>query len=491
LEDCDGFHHQIPLARLDTTARGYPYHLISATANYIRRHNRAQGSAGHFLFSRLYCGSSRTGYQHTEAYCGGTYDLASAMAISSAAVSPAQMKNLFIAILLLVLNFRLGQWLPNPGHKPWWPNWLHRHVTRWPSPFLVLASLLRKSEQRGYCFVTDGGHYENLGVGPLLRRNCRLMISSDVGHDPDYQFRDFISLQRQQRMDNGIEIAALDQGILNFDELLPDPGNKVSKTHYVIARVVYPHYCRLGERTDESGAEYGYLIYLKPTFTGKEDLDLATQKRGDPTFPHDSTADQFYPPEKFESYRRLGYHIGKLLCEEYFHDVRLADWEPSVHIAQQRDTALAQASRGGPEAERAPGPESLTEAIAQLQDADPLRREAAAALLDEALDNPGTQAQATHLLTGKLLQKGPAALRQTILQMLKRHADAAPTLLRAAVTISRDASEKKELRLAALDWLASCGPDCQAAIEQLRHDGEPNLAVEAERLLRGNQTLVR
>jgi hypothetical protein len=176
----------------------YRRNVFSATANYIRRHNRAQGSAGHFLFSRLYCGSSRTGYQHTEAYCGGTYDLASAMAISSAAVSPAQMKNLFIAILLLVLNFRLGQWLPNPGHKPWWPNWLHRHVTRWPSPFLVLASLLRKSEQRGYCFVTDGGHYENLGVGPLLRRNCRLMISSDVGH-PDYQFRDFISLQRQQR----------------------------------------------------------------------------------------------------------------------------------------------------------------------------------------------------------------------------------------------------------------------------------------------------
>ena len=42
--------------------------------------------AAHFFFSKGYCGSPRVGYGRTEAYARGQLDLATAMAISGAAV---------------------------------------------------------------------------------------------------------------------------------------------------------------------------------------------------------------------------------------------------------------------------------------------------------------------------------------------------------------------------------------------------------------------
>src|SRR5690606_35614435 len=34
-------------------------------------------------------------------------------------------------------------------------------------------------------YLSDGGHYENLGLLQLLRRRCKLMIVGDVGYDPE------------------------------------------------------------------------------------------------------------------------------------------------------------------------------------------------------------------------------------------------------------------------------------------------------------------
>jgi hypothetical protein len=54
----------------------------------------------------------------------------------------------------------------------------------------------------------------------------------------------------------------------------------------------------------------------------------------DPSFPHDHTSDQFYDPQKFESYRQLGFHIGRSTYEKLFasqamsghHDEPLGKW---------------------------------------------------------------------------------------------------------------------------------------------------------------------
>ncbi|HEX7957422.1 MAG TPA: hypothetical protein VF508_10795, partial [Pyrinomonadaceae bacterium] len=54
----------------------------------------------------------------------------------------------------------------------------------------------------------------------------------------------------------------------------------------------------------------GLLIYVKPTVYGrKEPRDVLEYREGNPTFPHQSTADQFFDEPQFESHRMLGFHI--------------------------------------------------------------------------------------------------------------------------------------------------------------------------------------
>ena len=55
--------------------------------------------------------------------------------------------------------------------------------------------------------------------------------------------------------------------------------------------------------------EDGTLIYLKPAFYGREPMDVVNYARTSPTFPHESTVDQFFSESQFESYRALGSHV--------------------------------------------------------------------------------------------------------------------------------------------------------------------------------------
>ena len=65
---------------------------------------------------------------------------------------------------------RLGWWLGNPRHDRAW--------TR-SGPFFALAHLFLElfGKTRGrnrYVYLSDGEHFENLGIYELVRRRCRL-----------------------------------------------------------------------------------------------------------------------------------------------------------------------------------------------------------------------------------------------------------------------------------------------------------------------------
>jgi hypothetical protein len=57
------------------------------------------------------------------------------------------------------------------------------------------------------------------------------------------------------------------------------------------------------------------VVYVKSTLTGDESAELKQFRRNHPDFPHDPTTDQFFSEEQVDSYRALGEHIGKQLCE--------------------------------------------------------------------------------------------------------------------------------------------------------------------------------
>jgi hypothetical protein len=56
------------------------------------------------------------------------------------------------------------------------------------------------------------------------------------------------------------------------------------------------------------------LIYLKPSLTGDEPADVRHYASQRPTFPHETTTDQFFSEAQFESYRRLGLHVIETIC---------------------------------------------------------------------------------------------------------------------------------------------------------------------------------
>lgn len=339
ITDVPGFGRRIPLARMETVLTGAPYHLISAAIRMIgRKDDSIRSQTDAFVFSQAFCGSNRTGYVPTELYMEGKLDLSNAIAISGAAVTPTQVQNPLLAALLMLSNSRLGQWLPNPSRVSVLPTKIERLLDHFPAaPLRLMFGALQRPDDRHYCFVSDGGHHENLGIELLLQRRCRLIIASDVTYDRTFMFTDFVQLIRRMKFEFGIQILGLEKGSpgVPLEHLMPkwildrkagDPdtvnvlsSDNLARQHYIIARILYPKAGFEGSPTE------GRLIYIKPNFDGDEPVDLNRYQVEDPSFPHDHTSDQFYDPQKFESYRQLGYHIGRSTWEDLFEKQSMRD----------------------------------------------------------------------------------------------------------------------------------------------------------------------
>ena len=64
----------------------------------------------------------------------------------------------------------------------------------------------RLSERQRHVHLTDGGHFENLGVYELLRRRCRYIVVCDAGADPEATFGDLGLAVQRARTDLGAQI---------------------------------------------------------------------------------------------------------------------------------------------------------------------------------------------------------------------------------------------------------------------------------------------
>ncbi|WP_152052470.1 hypothetical protein [Tautonia marina] len=317
----------IPLVRIESTNKGAPYPIFGATYSQLRSdQTRAKSPEDTFIFSPRFCGSLRTGFAATEDYQGGRFDLANAMAISGAALSPSYPNNPLVAVLLLLTNMRLGQWVPNPGYRGL-PLPLHHLSERLPaSPLRLLMDTFSKPDLRYHCFVADGGYVENLGMEQLLLRRCRLIIASDVSSDPFCLFGQFMEVVRRVRTEHGIVIRGLDDDPITPDPegircLVPDRSVQLASTegtirhyahsHFAVAEILYPP----DDSSDDSEPMTGWLILVKPSFTLDEGTELLSFWAEHPEFPNDPTTDQFYAADKFEAYRMLGFHIGERLAQ--------------------------------------------------------------------------------------------------------------------------------------------------------------------------------
>ncbi|MFO0979819.1 MAG: hypothetical protein U0996_25695 [Planctomycetaceae bacterium] len=286
---------------LNTCRRGGPMHLINCTMNHLSSALDPDAERqSRFVVSHRFVGSKRTGYRRTEDFQDGKLTVADAVAISGAAVTVTAADNLLYRVLLVLTNFRLGQWLRNPA------NYHPDHF--WPSPLRTLLGLLWDPQDRAFCYVSDGGHLDNTGLAALFERRCRLIIASDASDDPDYSFEDLIRLLQASRAKYNLEFQVLESSCESaiksgdvLDRIRPNE-NAWSNQHFVAFRVIYP------KQGKEESLE-GLLVVVKSSLTGDEPLDLLELKRRTASFPHDPTSNQFLPPSRFESYVMLGRHM--------------------------------------------------------------------------------------------------------------------------------------------------------------------------------------
>jgi hypothetical protein len=265
--------------------------------------------------------------------------------ISGAAVAPGMgaQTSLGLSLLFGLANVRLGYWWfsgvdpsKQGGTRPKPSVRLQHFVGR---IFPVQTSLLREmmaqfhGPHQKLWFLSDGGHFENTACYELLRRRVPIIIVCDDGADPGYAFEDLANLVRKARLDFGAEVRLLEPPLPLFgrpDDVRPkravEPGSPALSGHHVIAgQVIYPDAGHLAISESPAPA-HSLLIIVKPSLTGDEPLDVLQYAASHPTFPQETTSDQFFDEAQWESYRKLGEHIGAqvntLAIEELFNALR-------------------------------------------------------------------------------------------------------------------------------------------------------------------------
>jgi hypothetical protein len=166
----------------------------------------------------------------------------------------------------------------------------------------LISELFAQTDQRSrWLNISDGGHFENLGLYELVRRRCKYIIVGDAEQDCDYAFGSLGGAIRKCRTDFGVDID-LDPSRIRPMKDAP------SRVHCVVGTICYP---AAGQQKEAKG----WILYLKSSLTGDEPEDVAQYATTNPDFPHQSTANQFFTESQFESYRKLGWHVTKTAFE--------------------------------------------------------------------------------------------------------------------------------------------------------------------------------
>lgn len=298
------------LATLTTDNAFYgPYPVLTTALNLVKGDDLAaqERKAASFVFTPKYSGFNFVdrrphpgasgelapeGYRPTQVYGYGSeggIGLGTAMAISGAAASPNQgyHSSSAASFLMTMFNARLGWWLGNPRHELTYGK---------SSPNLGLLYYLNDllgntTDRSDYVNLSDGGHFDNLGIYELVRRRCRYIIACDAEQDGSLTFGALGNAVRKCRNDFGVNIQ------LEPAAIRPAKAGERSRVHCVMGTIVYQD----GNR--------GKLLYIKSSLTGDEPADVLEYAARRTSFPHQSTANQWFDESQFESYRALGYHI--------------------------------------------------------------------------------------------------------------------------------------------------------------------------------------
>jgi len=323
-----------------------PYPILNAALNITSgaELGYATRRAKSFVFTPLYCGYDfifpgegkerfrlanacqlsysktelgRTTQQPTRITPKRGITLGTAAAISGAAASPnmGYYTSPATGLFMTLFDVRLGWWMGNP-----------RFTTSWKSPgptaglSYLLSELVAQSDQyKDYVYLSDGGHFENLAVYELIKRHCKIIVACDADCDGSYEFENLLALIEKARSDFGARIA------IDFSRIRPQNEQRESSYNFVVGDIFYD---------PQNPHDRGRLFYIKTSLPPRPDENTLNQdslpddvwRYADEhkTFPHQTTADQWFDELQFESYRALGQYIGCAAATEIGPEIEAA-----------------------------------------------------------------------------------------------------------------------------------------------------------------------
>jgi hypothetical protein len=235
-------------------------------------------------------------------------------------------------VLLTILNARLGVWLPNPYGQP--PRTIIRarelrlqyeadkrqgtataaqqrklqatelaarllSVASKPGPYRLLREAFgNPSLYDRKLYVTDGGHYDNLGLIEALRRRPDRIIVIDASNDAENRFSALADAIATARMDLGVELKVEVKPLKSTSD-----GRAASAS--ALGTAIHPD----NHVTD--------VVFLKALLVDDLSWDLEHYALQNKEFPRRSTGDQLYDEWDFEAYRELGHTLAMRMVEDY------------------------------------------------------------------------------------------------------------------------------------------------------------------------------
>jgi len=320
-------------------ARNYPglYPILNASLNITSgaELGYATRRAKSFVFTPRYCGydlilpgtgkkrfSLENAYEQsysktaegriegslTRMTCEGGIALGTAMAISGAAASPnmGYFTSPATGLFMTLFDVRLGWWMGNSRDAAKWKS----AGPKWGLGYLFAELVAQSDQNKSYVYLSDGGHFENLAVYELIKRHGRVIVACDADCDGSYQFENLLGLIEKARADFGAHIA------IDFSRIRPKQGRESEYT-FAVGDIFYD---------PQNSGDRGKLIYIKTSMPPRQDKSAVTEHslpddvwryyELHSTFPHQSTADQWFDELQFESYRALGEHIGNMAAKD-------------------------------------------------------------------------------------------------------------------------------------------------------------------------------
>jgi hypothetical protein len=174
-----------------------------------------------------------------------------------------------------------------------------RYVARgWrePGAWYVLKEALGLANAGGrYVYVSDGGHWENLGLTELLRRRCTHIIAVDASGSAGLG-----------DVGRALAIARADLGVdVQLDPRRTSPnGDGLAASPVASGTFQYPD------------GQDGELHFARCVLWEDAPVDLHLFAEHERRFPNHPTTNQFLSGEVFDAYRALGWAVGGRLVEQ-------------------------------------------------------------------------------------------------------------------------------------------------------------------------------